>query len=76
MNVNTSYVVGPDERKYSLYPVPNQWDIKEGIPPRYKYCLKDHEGKIKSSCEDGIWKIFVALENEESLITKELDQKS
>jgi len=75
MNVESSYVVGPNGKKYSIFPVPNQWDIEEGRPPRYEYCLKNNEGKIIKSCEDGIWKIFVKLENIESNITKELEIK-
>jgi hypothetical protein len=75
INIESSYVQGPDGKKYSIFPVPNQWDIEQGRPPRYEYCTCNNEGKIKKSWNDGIWHMFINLENNESKITKELELK-
>ena len=75
MNVESSYVIGPTGEKYTIFAVPNQWDIEEGRPPRFEYCTKYDNGKIKRSWEDGIWKVFIELKNDESKITKELELK-
>lgn len=73
INQVKTLVEGPGNKKYQTFIKPHDFDLRENKSnPRQRVYILNKDGKIVSSWKDGVYTLFLVLENQNDRITKEL----